>query len=205
MTRPVAAAAATVAALVAVLRLNAGSPPASSLSSAAPSTPATAPAVPAPHRSTVPVHTAAPRKAPAPARTTAPSRAARASVRKAPASAPVATTAPPPPAPHPAPITPPPTSPPAQPRQFTGTTAQTPYGPVQVQITVQGGRITDVQALQLPNGNFHSQQISAYAGPRLRQEALQAQSANIDTVSGATYTSDGYRQSLQSAIDAEQR
>ncbi|MBV9039559.1 MAG: FMN-binding protein [Acidimicrobiia bacterium] len=61
--------------------------------------------------------------------------------------------------------------------------------------------MTDVQALQLPSDYARSQQISDYAGPKLRQEALDAQSANIDTVSGATYTSDGYRQSLQSALD----
>lgn len=84
---------------------------------------------------------------------------------------------------------------------FTGTTAQTRYGPVQVQITVAGGKITEVTALQLTNQDGRSVAISQQAAPVLRQEALQAQSAGIQTVSGATYTSDGYVTSLQSAID----
>ncbi|MGU3409012.1 FMN-binding protein [Microbacterium sp. M1A1_1b] len=84
---------------------------------------------------------------------------------------------------------------------FTGTTAQTRYGPVQVQITVAGGKITEVTALQLTNDGGRSVAISQQAAPILRQEALQAQSAKIQAVSGATYTSDGYVTSLQSAID----
>jgi uncharacterized protein with FMN-binding domain len=83
----------------------------------------------------------------------------------------------------------------------TGGTAQTQWGPVQVQITVGGGKITDVTAVQYPNGNGRDQQINAYALPVLAQEALAAQSAHIDLVSGATVTSGGYVQSLQSAID----
>ena len=85
--------------------------------------------------------------------------------------------------------------------QLTGSAVQIPFGTVQVQVTMQNGTITDVQALQLPNDRGHSAQVSAYAGPQLRSEALQAQSAQIDTVSGATYTSYGYQQSLQSALD----
>ena len=84
---------------------------------------------------------------------------------------------------------------------FAGGTAQTAYGPVQVAIVVKSGRITDVRALQLTNQGGRSVAISAGAAPILRTEALRAQSAKIDTVSGATYTSDGYRTSLQSAID----
>ena len=84
---------------------------------------------------------------------------------------------------------------------FSGSTAQTPYGPVQVAIVVKAGRITDVKALQLTNQDGRSVAISAGAAPILRTEALRAQSAKIDAVSGATYTSDGYRTSLQSAID----
>lgn len=83
-----------------------------------------------------------------------------------------------------------------------GSVAQTRWGPVQVRITVAGGRITDVTTLQVPDGNFRDQQINDYAVPILRQAALTAQSARIDTVSGATVTSDGYRESLQAAIDA---
>ncbi|MEU8261287.1 FMN-binding protein [Micromonospora sp. NPDC048999] len=84
----------------------------------------------------------------------------------------------------------------------TGSVAQTRWGPVQVRITVSGGKITDVQAVRVPDGNRRDQEINGYAVPVLRQEALAAQSAQIDTVSGATVTSDGYRESLQSAIDA---
>ncbi len=83
----------------------------------------------------------------------------------------------------------------------TGDTAQTQWGPVQVQITVSSGTITDVTAVQYPSGNGRDQEINSYALPVLAQEAVAAQSANIDHVSGATVTSDGYVQSLQSAID----
>jgi uncharacterized protein with FMN-binding domain len=83
----------------------------------------------------------------------------------------------------------------------TGGTAQTQWGPVQVQITVAGGKITGVTAVQYPNGNGRDQEINSFAIPVLAKEALAAQSANIDHVSGATVTSDGYVQSLQSAID----
>ncbi|KUO11473.1 FMN-binding protein [Streptomyces sp. DSM 15324] len=84
----------------------------------------------------------------------------------------------------------------------TGDPVQTRWGPVQVRITVQNGKITDVTAVTYPQDNPRDQQINAYALPQLRSEALKAQSAHIDTVSGATYTSDGYRQSLQSALDS---
>jgi len=83
----------------------------------------------------------------------------------------------------------------------TGDTAQTQWGPVQVQITVAAGKITDVTAVQYPSGNGRDQEINSYALPVLAQEAVAAQSANIDHVSGATVTSDGYVQSLQSALD----
>lgn len=83
----------------------------------------------------------------------------------------------------------------------TGDSVDTRWGPVQVQITVSGGQITDVSAVVYPNGNPRDQQINAYALPVLGQEAVAAQSAQIDHVSGATVTSDGYVASLQSAID----
>jgi uncharacterized protein with FMN-binding domain len=86
--------------------------------------------------------------------------------------------------------------------QADGPTVGTPYGPVQVQVTLSGGRLVDVVALQLPGGNGESYQINAYAAPRLRDMALQAQSARIDVVSGATFTSRAYAQSLQGALDA---
>jgi uncharacterized protein with FMN-binding domain len=72
---------------------------------------------------------------------------------------------------------------------------------VQVKVTENSNRITDVTAVQLPSQDSHSQSIAAYAAPKLRQEAITADSARINVVSGATYTSDGYAQSLQSALD----
>ena len=84
---------------------------------------------------------------------------------------------------------------------YTGDTASTQWGPVQVRITVADGKITDATAVQYPSGNGKDQEINAYALPILAQEAVAAQSAQIDHVSGATVTSDGYVQSLQSAID----
>jgi uncharacterized protein with FMN-binding domain len=84
---------------------------------------------------------------------------------------------------------------------YTGRTETNRYGPVQVSITIKGTQLTNVAAVQLPSDRPHSQRLSAEAGPILRTEALQAQSARIDVVSGATFTSEGYAQSLQSALD----
>ena len=75
------------------------------------------------------------------------------------------------------------------------------FGPVQVQLKISGGKITDVTTLALPPDG-HSQRINSYAVPQLRQEVLGAQSAHVDTVSGATATSEAYTQSLQAALDA---
>jgi uncharacterized protein with FMN-binding domain len=83
-----------------------------------------------------------------------------------------------------------------------GAAITTRYGPVQVKVTETSNRITDVTAVQLPSQDSHSQSIAAYAAPKLRQEAITADSARINVVSGATYTSDGYAQSLQSALDS---
>jgi uncharacterized protein with FMN-binding domain len=83
----------------------------------------------------------------------------------------------------------------------TGDTAQTQWGPVQVEITVSGGRITAVDVPVYPSDNPRDQEINSYARPQRIQETLDQQSANIDMVSGATVTSDGYLQSLQSALD----
>jgi uncharacterized protein with FMN-binding domain len=82
-----------------------------------------------------------------------------------------------------------------------GSVAQTRYGPVQVSVTFAGGEITDVQTLQAPDRERRSSEISQQATPILAQEVLSAQSAQIDTVSGATYTTEGYRESVQAAID----
>ncbi len=75
------------------------------------------------------------------------------------------------------------------------------YGDVQVRVTVAGAKITSVTAVALPQNDPKSQEISTYAGPQLAHEALAAQSGQIDAVSGASYTSEGYRTSLQSALD----
>ena len=89
----------------------------------------------------------------------------------------------------------------AAPKTVDGAVEQTPFGPVQVQLTYTGSRITGVTELQSPNDRGRSVEINAYAAPILEQEVLSSQSAKIDTVSGATYTSQGYAQSVQSAID----
>ena len=122
------------------------------------------------------------------------------------ATRPPASTAPPATAPPPtAPTAPPATSPPpagsTETKTYDGQAVDNRYGTVQVRITVQGKKIANVEALQLPNDRERSAYISEQAGPMLQQEALQAQSANIDIVSGATYTSESYAQSLQSALD----
>ena len=83
----------------------------------------------------------------------------------------------------------------------TGSVVQTQWGPVQVQLTVAAGQITAVDVLQYPQGNSKDQQINARALPILVQETVSAQGAKIDMVSGATVTSTGYLQSLQSALD----
>ena len=87
------------------------------------------------------------------------------------------------------------------PATVTGDDEQNQFGDVQVQVTFAGGRITDVKALQMPYDRARSAFISQTVAPYLRDEALQAQSARIDLISGATYTSISYAQSLQSAID----
>ncbi|MGW3122427.1 FMN-binding protein [Streptomyces sp. NPDC001107] len=87
-----------------------------------------------------------------------------------------------------------------QAKTVTGSVAQTQYGPVQVRITVSNGKITKADAVQAPKGGL-SDQKTAMAVPKLNQEAVAAGSAKIDAVSGATYTSSGYKQSLQSALD----
>jgi uncharacterized protein with FMN-binding domain len=86
-------------------------------------------------------------------------------------------------------------------RMFTGTVDNTSYGPMQVAISVAGGKITKINVVQQTNTGSESQQIDSGALPKLTSEALAAQSAKIDAVSGASYTSAGYIQSLQSAID----
>lgn len=91
---------------------------------------------------------------------------------------------------------------PAGSKTYTGDTVQTQEGDVQVIITVADGRITAVSVPVYPSGSPQHDEISARALPRLVEATLAAQSAGIDSVSGATYTSGGYKESLQSALDA---
>ncbi len=86
-------------------------------------------------------------------------------------------------------------------RTVTGDPFDNPYGTVQVQVTLQGSRITNVTPLQMPTDRQRSAEISQQAAPLLLQEVLQAQSAQIDLIGGASYTSQAYAQSLQSALD----
>jgi uncharacterized protein with FMN-binding domain len=86
-------------------------------------------------------------------------------------------------------------------RTVTGTVASTPYGPMQVQLVLTGKVITKVNVLQQTDLGQESNQIDSLAIPKLTSETLTAQSARIDAVSGATWTSQGYTQSLQSALD----
>ena len=80
-------------------------------------------------------------------------------------------------------------------------TINTRYGPLQLEVTVENGKITEITELQMPADDGRSIMISQQAGPMLREQALQAQSASIAGVSGATYTSVAYMESLQSALD----
>src|SRR3954452_7858228 len=86
-------------------------------------------------------------------------------------------------------------------KTYSGDAAMTRYGPVQVQITVKNGAVTSVAATDYPMNDPRDAQINSYAIPQLNSEATSAGNANIDMVSGATYTSEGYLSSLQSALD----
>ena len=125
-------------------------------------------------------------QAAAPASTPAPAATKKSTTKATTAPAPAATTA------APAPAKPSGT--------FVGATQQTRFGPVQVQITLSNGKITAAKALQFPNNDFRSQQISLQAIPYLVQETLAANSANIQGVGGASYTSQGWYDSLVSAL-----
>lgn len=84
---------------------------------------------------------------------------------------------------------------------YTGASEQTRFGNVQVAVTISSGKITEVTALQLTDHDRESVQISNRAAPLLRQEVISSQSAKVSNVTGATYTTDGYLTSLQSALD----
>jgi uncharacterized protein with FMN-binding domain len=84
---------------------------------------------------------------------------------------------------------------------YTGDSEDTPYGTVQIAVVVSGGKITDVNFLEMPNDRGHTQEVTAFSEPLLKQETLSKQNAHIDFVTGATSTSEGYQQSLQSALN----
>jgi uncharacterized protein with FMN-binding domain len=86
-------------------------------------------------------------------------------------------------------------------KTVTGNAVDTRWGPVQVRVSLVNGKISSVTAVEYPDGNGRDQEINSYALPVLAQEAVSANSADIDMVSGATYTSQGYISSLQSALD----
>jgi hypothetical protein len=90
---------------------------------------------------------------------------------------------------------------PAGERAVTGKVANTAYGPVQIELAVRSHKIVKVSVLQQPTTTAHDIQIGQFSFPRLISETLTAQDAKIDAVSGASYTSQGYIQSLQSAVD----
>jgi uncharacterized protein with FMN-binding domain len=94
-----------------------------------------------------------------------------------------------------------PGSPASNTKTVTGSVADTRWGPVQVELKVSNAKITDVSVIQYPNGNGKDDEINSQALPILIQETVDSQSAGIDMVSGATVTSDGYIESLQSALD----
>jgi uncharacterized protein with FMN-binding domain len=87
-------------------------------------------------------------------------------------------------------------------RTGTGQIVTTPFSVIQVRVTFTGKQLTQVETVELSGTGARTQAINSHAEPILRQEALKAGSAKIDVVSGATYTSESYRDSLQSAIDA---
>jgi len=84
---------------------------------------------------------------------------------------------------------------------YNGESEDTPYGMVQVAAVVSGGKIIDVKFLQMPNDRGHTQEVTAFAEPLLKDQTIQKQSAHIDFVSGATTTSEAYQMSLQAALD----
>ena len=85
---------------------------------------------------------------------------------------------------------------------YTSQVADAGYGPVQIRVTVSGGKMTNVQFLQYPTDAGHSRQVSSYSTPILSQEAIQGQTANVDTVSGATSTSEAFIQALAGVLSS---
>ena len=169
----------------------------SSLSGGAKTTPVTTPAATPPSTPSTPASTPTPApsktKKPASGGTTTPKKTTKPTAKKTRKPTPVST-----PASTPTPVTTPSAA--GVNGTFTGTTASTIYGPVQVQVTVVNGKITNAVALMYPTRDYRSQQINQQAIPYLIQETLAAQSINIQGVSGASYTSEGWFTSLSSAL-----
>jgi uncharacterized protein with FMN-binding domain len=161
----------------AVFAVDGASPFASAVASDAPTAPTPAPTHKVVLGPPAPGQTPAPTDAPLPTEAPAPSQAA----------APV--------------VTPKPGKVASAKQVVDGQVARTPYGNVQVEVTIQGGKLVDITALQLPDGDRHSRQISNIVGPMLHDDAVQLANGKIHGVSGATYTSMGYARSLQSAMD----
>jgi uncharacterized protein with FMN-binding domain len=86
-----------------------------------------------------------------------------------------------------------------------GPVQSTPFSAIQVGVTLTDGRLTAVRTLILTGDGAHTQALNARAEPILRRRALAAGGAHFDVVSGATYTSESYKASLQAAIDAARR
>jgi uncharacterized protein with FMN-binding domain len=84
---------------------------------------------------------------------------------------------------------------------YSGNSEDNPYGTVQIAVVISGGKISNVNFLQMPGGSGHTDEVTRVAAPLLKQTTLQKQSGNIDFVSGATTTSESYQLSLQSALD----
>jgi len=84
---------------------------------------------------------------------------------------------------------------------FTGDVVDTQWGPCQVRIVVKNSKIGKATAVQFPNGNHHDDEINSWAVPQLQQATVAVNGAGFDALSGATVTSEGYRGSLQSALD----
>jgi uncharacterized protein with FMN-binding domain len=90
-------------------------------------------------------------------------------------------------------------------QQIDGPTISTRFGDVEVRVTLDNGQITDVQPLKMPSDRRRSAEITQEVTPMLHDEVLQAQSGQINLISGATYTSDAYQQSLQAALDQSRK
>ncbi len=84
---------------------------------------------------------------------------------------------------------------------YKGDAAETPYGTVQIAVVINGGKITDVNFLQMPNDFGHTQEVTAMSEPLLKHSTLSSQNSNVDFISGATSTCYGYQESLQAALD----